>query len=297
MARAKTAAVNQYALSRVILENRRIGMRLHYACIALLAAGATFADTLTLRNGRVVNGTYLGGTSRQVRMEVGDRIENFDIGEIANITFQSGAAPANNPSSATTPTRRATDSSGNVFRPDTTTAASPAAAQTSKEIPAGTQLVIRMIDSVDSEVNRVGQTFTANLDEPITINGQSAVPRGADVIVKLVNDEQSGKLTGRTELTLDVVSITVDGRVVDVNTQEITQASDSRTTSTAQRAGGGAALGAIIGAIAGGGRGAAVGAAAGAGAGTAVQVMTKGQRVRIPSETRLTFTLQNPVRI
>jgi len=112
-----------------------------------------------------------------------------------------------------------------------------------------------------------------------------------------VNDEQSGKLTGRTELTLDVVSIKVDGKLVDVNTQEVTQASESRTGSTAKRAGGGAALGAIIGAIAGGGRGAAVGAAAGAGAGTAVQVMTKGQRVRIPSETRLTFTLQNPVRI
>jgi hypothetical protein len=273
-------------------------MRAHYASFVLLAASATFADTLTLRNGRVVDGTYLGGTSRQVRMEVGGNVETFNISDVASVTFQS-AQPAPAPSgsaSSTASTRRQTESSGNVFRPDATVP--PAAAATAaRDIPAGSELVIRMIDSVDSEVNRVGQTFAASLDEPVMVNGQTVVARGADVVVKLVNDEQSGKLTGRTELTLDVVSIKVDGKLVDVNTQEITQASESRTGSTAKRAGGGAALGAIIGAIAGGGRGAAVGAAAGAGAGTAVQVMTKGQRVRIPSETRLTFTLQNPVRI
>ena len=60
---------------------------------------------------------------------------------------------------------------------------------------------------------------------------------------------------------------------------------------------GGAALGAIIGAIAGGGKGAAIGAASGAGAGTAVQVVTGGQKVHIPSETRLTFTLDTPVKL
>jgi hypothetical protein len=59
--------------------------------------------------------------------------------------------------------------------------------------------------------------------------------------------------------------------------------------------GGATALGAIIGALAGGGLGAAIGAASGAAAGTGVQVITKGQRVKIPSETRLFFTLQQPI--
>jgi outer membrane lipoprotein SlyB len=63
------------------------------------------------------------------------------------------------------------------------------------------------------------------------------------------------------------------------------------------KSGGGAALGAIIGAIAGGGRGAAIGAVTGAAAGGAVQVMTKGPKVKIPSETRLTFILENAVRL
>ena len=61
--------------------------------------------------------------------------------------------------------------------------------------------------------------------------------------------------------------------------------------------GGATAVGAILGGIFGGGKGAAIGAASGAGAGGAVQVLTKGQRVKIPAETRLSFTLQNAVRI
>ena len=115
--------------------------------------------------------------------------------------------------------------------------------------------------------------------------------------VKLVDDREAGKLTGRTELALDIVSVKIGGRVVDINTQAITRASESRTGKTATMATGGAALGAIIGAIAGGGKGAAIGAVSGAGAGTAVQVMTRGPKVQIPSETRLTFTLEAPVKI
>ena len=98
-------------------------------------------------------------------------------------------------------------------------------------------------------------------------------------------------------LTLDVVSLNINGRNVDIDTASVTQESGSRTARSAKVIGGTAVLGTIIGAIAGGGKGAAIGAAAGAGAGTGVQVLTKGQRVKIPSETRLTFTLQQPVRI
>jgi hypothetical protein len=156
---------------------------------------------------------------------------------------------------------------------------------------------VRMIDPVDSQVNRLGETFRASIDEPVVVGSEPVIPRGADVVVKLVDDKQSGKITGRTELTLDLVSVTVNGKVVDVNTQTVTQQSSSRGARSAKVVGGTAALGAIIGALAGGGKGAAIGTVAGAGAGTAAEVATKGQRVHIPSETRLTFTLEYPVRI
>jgi len=145
-------------------------------------------------------------------------------------------------------------------------------------------------------VSHVGQTFAASLDEPVMIDGQTVIPRGADVVVKLVDSKDSGKLTGRAELTLNLATVKVNGKLVDVNTESVSRESASRGQRTAKVAGGTAALGAIIGAIAGGGKGAAIGAGAGAAAGAGAEVVTKGQRVKIPSETRLTFVLDTPVR-
>jgi hypothetical protein len=275
-------------------------MRIAHALLILAVAGVGFADTLTLRSGRVVNGTYLGGSARQVRMEVGDGIETFAVGDVQTIQFAGGStAPTSAPAAAVEAPRPRLQRTEAVMRPETSAPApAPAAAGIQGvEIPAGTNFVVRMIDSVDSETNHVGQTFQASLDEPVLVNGNTVIPRGADVVVKLVDDKESGKLTGRAELALDLVSVKVNGRPVDINTQSVTQASEGRGAKTAKMATGGAALGAIIGAIAGGGRGAAIGAASGAGAGTAVQVVTRGQKVHIPSETRLTFVLDNPVKL
>jgi hypothetical protein len=154
-----------------------------------------------------------------------------------------------------------------------------------------------MIDPVDSETAQVGQTYAASLDQPVTVNGETAIPRGADVTVKLVDSKESGKLTGKAELTLDLAAIRVNGKMVDINTQSVQRESDSRGAKTAKVAGGTAAVGAIIGAIAGGGKGAAIGAGAGAAAGAGAQVVTQGQKVKIPAETRLTFALESDVRI
>jgi hypothetical protein len=273
-------------------------MRLLHLGIALAIATAGFADTITLKNGRVIDGNYLGGSPRQVRMEAGGRIETFDVGDIVRIEFGGGAPPAASaPAEDSRPVLRRHDD--NVFRPEPpqTAAAAPAQAGEPVELPAGTNLVVRVIDGVDSQTNSVGQTFAASLDEPVTIGGQTVIPRGADVTLKLVDSKESGKLTGRAELTLDLQSIQVNGRMVDVNTQTVSRESDSRGARTAKVAGGTAAVGAIIGAIAGGGKGAAVGAAAGGAAGAGAEVVTKGQRVKIPSETRLTFVLDSSIRI
>ncbi len=154
-----------------------------------------------------------------------------------------------------------------------------------------------MVDAVDSEKDYVGQKYRASLDEPLMDNaGNTMVPRGADVVVKLVDDQQSGKIEGRTVLTLDLVSLNINGRDVEIDTSNVTEQSGSRGARSGKVIGGTTALGAIIGAVAGGGKGAAIGAVSGAGVGTAAEVMTKGQRVRIPSESRLSFTLQQPVR-
>ncbi len=267
-----------------------------------LVVSFAFADTLTLRDGRTIQGTFVGGTSRQVRMAVEDRVDSFDINEVADLKFGSvktAPAPPSPPPVEERPKPADREPRVELLRPDPgpPVSTAPAIQRATAEIPSGTSIVIRMIDDVDSQRDRVGQTFKASIDEPVMVGAETLIPRGADVLVKLTDDKESGKLTGKTELTMDIVWVKVNGKTVDIDTQEVTTSSGSRTGKTAKVVGGTAALGAIIGALAGGGKGAAVGAASGAAVGGGVQVMTKGQRVKVPSETRLTFTLQQPVRI
>jgi hypothetical protein len=272
-------------------------MRLLHIGVTIALATACFADTITLKSGRSLNGTYLGGTARQVRLDTGDRIETVDVTDIDRIQFTSAPAPV--PQAEAAPreeSRPVLRRESPILRPDPVAEASHAP-RTAVDLPQGTNLVVRLIDGVDSEVARPGQTFSGSMDEPVMINGETVIPRGADVTLKLVDAKESGKLTGRAELTLDLQSVRVDGRMVDLNTQTVSRVSDSRGARTAKVAGGTAAVGAIIGAIAGGGKGAAVGAAAGGAAGAGAEIITKGQRVKIPSETRLTFVLDTPVRI
>jgi len=185
------------------------------------------------------------------------------------------------------------DSPATAAKP-TSPAAPPLPQPRTVTVPSGTIISVRMIDSVDSAVNKTGQAFKASLDAPIVVDDRVVVPKGADAYVKLVNASSAGKIQGRSELTLDIQSIILQGRTYNISTTDVKQAGASRGKRSAATIGGGAVLGALIGGLAGGGKGAAIGAAVGGGAGTGVQVLTKGQQIKIPSETRLDFTLEQP---
>lgn len=164
-------------------------------------------------------------------------------------------------------------------------------------IPAGTELTVRMIDSVDSEKHKTGQVFRASLDSPVVVDGETVVPAGIDVFVRLAEAKTAGRMAGRSELHLELARMVYQGKSYNLTSSTYDEVGKSRGKDTAVKVGGGAAIGAAIGAIAGGGKGAAIGAAVGAGAGTGIQVLTKGQQVRIPSETALEFRLEAPVDI
>ena len=267
---------------------------MRYLSVFLLLANCAMADTVFFRDGHTVNGSFVGGDARTIRVAVGDRVETIRVADVDRISF-------GEPEQAYAPPVLRTPPEEPQYQPPPPPPPPPARRDDFGDramIPAGAVLTIRMVDSVDSQRDYVGQTFKASLDEPVfDPGGRTLVPRGADVVVKLVDDKQSGKISGKTELTLDLVTVTVNGRTIDVNTQAVTRASSSRTGRSEKVIGGTAVLGTILGAIAGGGRGAAIGAVSGAGVGTAAEVATKGQRVHIPSEARLTFTLEYPVRI
>ncbi len=164
-------------------------------------------------------------------------------------------------------------------------------------LPVGSEISVRLIDAIDSQKDDPGKEFHASLEHPITIGNEEVAPRLADATVRLTEEKSSGKLTGKTELKVELVSLRLNGKMVPVNSSSVTEYSNSRTARTAKSAVAVGAIGAIIGAIAGGGQGAAIGAGAGAAAGSGAQVFMKGQRVVIPSETLLTFTTEAPIKL
>ncbi len=164
-------------------------------------------------------------------------------------------------------------------------------------VPANTTMSIRMIDGVDSSVNQPGEIFHASLDAPIVVGDSVVVPQGADVYVRLVSASSAGRMTGKSELHLELVKLEFQGRSYPLVSSTYDLAGSSRGKNTTKKVAGGAILGTLLGAIAGGGKGAAIGAAAGAGGGAVWNGVTRGQQVRIPSETKLDFQLEQPVSV
>jgi hypothetical protein len=162
-------------------------------------------------------------------------------------------------------------------------------------IPSGTLIPVRMIDSVDSRTDKPGQTFLGSIDEAVVVNGEVVIARNSDVVVKLVQAKTSGQLAGRSELQLSLDRLTVAKKSYVVESNVFQTQGASQTTTTVRNTGVGAGLGALIGGLAGGKKGAAIGAGVGGGAGAAAAVMAKGDQVRVPAETKLTFRLESSV--
>jgi len=164
-------------------------------------------------------------------------------------------------------------------------------------IPSGTTLAVRLVDTIDSETSQQGQTFHATLDSPLAVDGEVVIPAGYDVEGHVVQVQSAGKFAGKSLLTLQLDRIAVGSKYYNIQTDQYHREGTSRGKNTAEKVGAGSVIGAIIGGIAGGGKGAAIGAAAGGGVGGGVQAATKGQQIKLPSETVLNFGLQSSLTV
>ncbi len=174
-------------------------------------------------------------------------------------------------------------SAGAVARPV------PAPQKKMYTVPAGTTLLVRMLDTVDSSKNPTGSLFTATLETNLMIGDTIVVPRGNTVYGQLAESKQAGRATGSSELQLELTSIVVGGTSYPLLTNEYEVKGSGSGKRTAKRLLGGAGLGAAIGGIAGNaGKGAAIGATVGG----VASVAQKGKSVNVPSETLLQFRLQ-----
>jgi hypothetical protein len=255
------------------------------AALGLLFAGGALADTLELKDGRVLQGRFLGGTQALMRFSVNGEVQTFNVSEIVALTFTN-----NHGNAAGAPEPAPAPQAANP-------ALAPLPAGSPVTIPAGQPLLVRMIDGVDSKKNNVGDIFHASLETDLNINGALVARRGTDVYGRLAEAKEAGHFSGSSELQLELTRMVINGQDYPVVSSDYTLKGKGRGSNTAQKVGGGAVAGAIIGAIAGGGKGAAIGAGAGSAAGAGVQVFTRGQQVKVPSETLLEFRLQQPVTV
>jgi hypothetical protein len=267
----------------------------------LLFATAASADQIILRDGTIYTGTFIRGDSRTVDFRILGRTENFQISDIERIVFseplvvEAKETPAQPPEpAAATPRVQPQEIVKSAPAPSPEPAVRNSADST-VTFPEGTPIVVRTTAAIDTDRNRVGDPFDAILDSPLEDNGRILAPRGSKAKGRISYAQESGKLSGRSQLMLELTELIVNGKSYLIRTADHVEEGSSRGQRTAATVGGTAALGAIIGAIAGGGKGAAIGAASGAGVGTGVQVLTRGEVLKIPAETILEFQLQSPM--
>ncbi len=262
--------------------------------VGLFFVSVAAADTLELKSGRVVQGKYLGGTQHILRFEVNGEVQTFSTNDVVALTFTGR-------SSSPPPAPAAVDAPAVPPGPAPAAAPAPAPASAAANgvvtIPAGQSILIRMIDGVDSSKNHVGDVFHASLETDLTVGDTLVARKGTDVYGRLAYAQEAGHIKGSSELQLELTRIVIGGKDYPVVSSDYTLQGKGRGKNTAEKVGGGAVLGAIIGGLAGGGKGAAIGAGVGSAAGAGVQVLTKGEQVKIPSETLLEFRLQQPVSV
>ena len=241
------------------------------------------ADRVRLRSGKIVEGMFMGGDSKSVRVLLDNgSVSEIPLEEAVAVEFTARKpkpAPAPAPAPASAPQ-----------------APAPAAAPKPVTVPAGTMLNVRLTQAIDVDASTAGQTFKAIVDDPVMVGGSVVIPRGASAVLQAVQVQQSGKMKGSDKISLKLNAIGFGGMVHEVATSYVETKGKGEGKKTARKVAGGAGLGAIVGGIAGGGSGAAIGAAVGGVAGGAISAGGE-EHLQLAAETRLQFQLSAAVTI
>lgn len=196
---------------------------------------------------------------------------------------------------ANSATSTASDASSTAANNAASSAPAAAPAPTPVVIPSGKTLAVTIDQNINTKDNSTGDHFEASLAEPVSVDGDEVLPRGAHVRGTITESNEAGHIKGKATLTITLTSLNAHGQTYEIHTSSYTEEGKARGKRTGIGAGGGAALGAIVGALAGGGKGAAIGAGAGAGAGAAGAAYTGDRDVSIPAERLVHFRLERSV--
>jgi hypothetical protein len=165
----------------------------------------------------------------------------------------------------------------------------PTAQAAEAEVPAGTKLLVRTRQAIDSNRMSSGAKFTVALESDLEADGTVVAKDGSVAYGVLANAKRDARVVGKSELTVTLTELKVGGKLLPIRTSGVKAVGEGKGRTTARRAAAGAAIGAIF----GGGRGAAIGA----GTAAASQLLLGGRQVSIPANTLLEFTLATPLRV
>ena len=228
-----------------------------------------------------------GSLTRSEYADVRDRIEDVrtTARDDARNAYSTAPAPARGTASGTTQPRAGAST-------QTTTTAGRAG-----EIPAGTELDLRLTNVLNSGTAVVEDRFEATTLVDFNANGRTLVPAGS-VMRGVVTSVEPATRTNRTaKMTLSFDQLTVNGRSYPVRVT-VTQAIEGEgIRGEVGRVGTGAGVGAIIGGILGGAKGAIIGGSAGAGAGTAAVLAGGRNPATLPAGTPVTVRITRPAMV
>jgi hypothetical protein len=233
--------------------------------LALACAGLR-ADVIELKNGNILNGTYRGGTAATVNFEAFGNVMQLATSDVVSLTF---TTPAPAPAPVAAPV------------------AAPAATSGPVTLPAGTLLLVRMMDGVSSR-NAPGANFTTKLEYDLVANGVIVARAGTVIYGKVQSSSQARRARGRSTLDIRLVQMVPRGSPVPISTSSYKEAGEASIKKVARAA----AVGAVIGNNTGDGdqgEGAAIGAG--------IAMLKPGQTLTIAPGTILEFTLQQPVTV
>lgn len=244
------------------------------ALVSVLMFSSTLlnADTLMMNDGQVIEGKFINRDDQNVTFEIAGQQLKFPAANVKSIAMDM-AAPA---------------TSAAVPAPAAPVAAAPAKPEVIT-VPAGTRIMARMADALDSKKHKEGHRFTARLEADMVVDGNTVAPRGATLYGILTSSKSSGRAVGSSEMAMTFTDIMVNNQMHKIQTSGLKAKTDNTAKKTAGTVGKGALLGGLIGGSGDAKRGAAIG--------LGLSVLTSGNQISIPRGTIIEFELSAPLTI
>jgi len=245
------------------------GLALVAALIVLVAAAAR-ADTLVLKNGQVLQGTFKGGTEAVIKFEADGKLRQVAVADIVSLTISPRPAPQPPP----------------VAAPAPAAAAAPVASQGPVTVPAGTKLMVKLEKAVNTQANKAGSSISGFLDLDLTAKGVVVAPKGSRLYGKVVKSD-GGRIVGQPIIAIQYTDLVVGNQSFPIMTDPVGAEGD-RSGAVKK-----VAAGALIGAAIDGGHGAGTGALIGGG----VAVLAGGRHIQIAAGSLAEIVLKQPLTI